>query len=57
MSVMVFLNDGHVINPLFHPDQTAEVIGYYTTEFWKKEIKGFRATLDNGDVVEVGTVA
>jgi hypothetical protein len=54
---MVFLNDGHVINPLFHPDQTAEVIGYYTNEYWKSGIKGFRAMLDNGEVIQVGQVA
>jgi hypothetical protein len=57
MSVMVFLNDGHVIFPMFHFDQAAEVIGYYTTELWNSEIKGFRAVLDNGEVIELGQVA
>ena len=54
MNVMVFLNDGHVINPSFDPSQKEEVIGYYTIEYWKKEIKGFAATLEDGSIVKVG---
>ena len=54
MNVLVFLNDGHTIYPSFHPDQKEEVIGYYTLEYWKKEIKGFVATLQDGTIVKVG---
>ena len=54
MNVMVFLNDGHVINPSFDPSQKEEVIGYYTTEYWAKAIKGFVATLEDGSIVKVG---
>lgn len=38
----------------FDPQHKAEVIGWYTTEYWAGRIQGFRATLADGNIVAIG---
>jgi hypothetical protein len=54
MNVIVKLNDGGTIYPTFAPEHRVEVIGYYTLQYWQRAIKGFRATLEDGTIIELG---
>lgn len=54
MNVEVTLKDGSQIFPSFAPEHKAEVIGWYTTEYWANRIQGFKATLDDGTIVAIG---
>jgi hypothetical protein len=38
----------------FDPQHKAEVIGFYTKEYWSGRIQGFRATLADGQIVAIG---
>ena len=55
MKVSVSKNNT-VTDYFFSPEHKAEVIGFYTKEYWSKSIDGFKATLDSGDIVAVGMV-
>jgi hypothetical protein len=57
MTVTVTLNSGMTINPSFDPQHERDVVGFYTLMFWRNEIKGFLATLANGETVKIGQVA
>lgn len=57
MTVTVTLNSGMTINPSFDPQHERDVVGFYTLMFWRNEIKGFLATLANGETVKVGQLA
>lgn len=54
MNVVVTLNDGTTINPVYAPEHISEVIGFYTKQLWQNAISGFIATLDNGQVIKLG---
>lgn len=54
MNVEVMLNDNTMIHPSYDPEHKAEVIGFYTKEYWAQRIQGYRATLADGTIVAMG---
>lgn len=40
----------------FDPQHKAEVIGWYTKEYWATRIQAFKVTMDNGEIVAVGAL-
>ena len=54
MNVEVTLNDNTKIYPSYAPEHKAEVIGFYTKEYWANKIQGFKATLNDGSIVAIG---
>ena len=38
----------------FDPMETAQIIGFYTMSFWQSRIRGFKAILANGEILEIG---
>ena len=52
MNVVVLLNDGKTINPIFEPTpfNLDHVKNFYLDLFGKQEISAFTITYDNGDV-------
>lgn len=38
----------------FDPQHKAEVIGFYTKEYWAMRIQGFRAIMADGTIVAIG---
>jgi len=38
----------------FSPEHKSEVIGFYTKLYWGQKIQGFKATMDNGEIVVIG---
>jgi hypothetical protein len=38
----------------FDPMNRAEIIGFYTVEYWSNRIQGFKATLEDGQIVAIG---
>jgi hypothetical protein len=55
MNVEVMLIDNSKIYPSYDPEHKAEVIGWYTKEYWAGRIQGFRATLADGQIVAIGS--
>jgi hypothetical protein len=41
---------------IFAPEHKAEVIGWYTKEYWAGRIQCFKVTMDNGEIVAVGAL-
>ena len=41
---------------IFAPEHKAEVIGFYTKEYWAGRIQHFKAVMDNGEIVAVGAM-
>lgn len=54
MNVSVKNLDNTATNYGYAPEHKAHVIGFYTKMFWRKEIKGFTMTHDDGDVISIG---
>jgi hypothetical protein len=58
MNIVVNLNDGKTINPIFEPTERnlVEVKKFYTYQHEVKSIKGFVIRYDNGEVFSMGQV-
>jgi hypothetical protein len=41
---------------IFAPEHKAEVIGFYTKEYWAGRIQWFKAVMDNGEIVAIGAM-
>ena len=54
MNVTVTELDNTTTTYGFDPMGTAEIIGFYTLSFWQSRIRGFKATLANGEILELG---
>lgn len=54
MNVEITNPDGSKLFPVFDPAHQNEVIGFYQRLFWNRVIKGYKATLPSGDVIEIG---
>lgn len=54
MLVAVMNSDNTITNYVFDPQHKSEVIGFYTKEYWQGLISGFKATMDNGEIVAIG---
>jgi hypothetical protein len=54
MSVTVTNLDNTFTTYGFSPEHKAEVIGFYTKLYWGQKIQGFKATMDNGEIVAIG---
>jgi hypothetical protein len=46
--------DNTATDYFFSPEHKAEVIGWYTKEYWSNKIQGFIATLEDGTIVAIG---
>ena len=55
MLVDVRLNDGSSISPIFDPSHKSEVTGFYALKYWNREIAGYQITMDNGEIVAIGS--
>jgi hypothetical protein len=55
MNVEVTLNDNSKIYPSYDPQHKAEVIGFYTKAYWNLMIQGYRITLSDGSIINLGT--
>jgi hypothetical protein len=54
MNVTVTNPDNTFTTYGFDPQHKAEVIGFYTKLYWAMKIQGFKATMDNGEIVAIG---
>jgi hypothetical protein len=54
MVVEVTANNGLKVYPEFDPAHKADVIGFYTKEFWRGDIKGYRVAYKGEIIVEMG---
>lgn len=39
---------------IYSPEHTQNAIGFYQRIYWIGDIIGYKATLDNGDVIAIG---
>lgn len=54
MTVTVFELDDTTTTYAFDPMETAQVIGFYTKSYWTSRIRGFKAILADGEILEIG---
>jgi hypothetical protein len=54
MKVETINKAGESTSYYFDPQHKAEVIGFYQKIFWLGDITGYKATMDNGDIVAIG---
>lgn len=54
MNVVVMNNDNTQTTYGFDPQHKAEVIGFYTKQYWAMKIQGFKAIMNDGSIVAVG---
>jgi hypothetical protein len=54
MKVETINKAGESTSYYFDPQHKAEVIGFYQKIFWLGDITGYKATMDNGEIVAVG---
>lgn len=48
-------NNNVVTDYYYSPEHKAELIGFYTAQYWANKIQGFVATLEDGQIVAIGT--
>ena len=55
MNVTVTELDNTTTTYGFDPMKTAEIIGFYAKSYWTSRIRGFKATLADGEILEMGS--
>ena len=55
MTVTVFELDDTTTTYSFDPMKTAEIIVFYTKSYWTSRIRGYKAILSDGQILEMGS--
>lgn len=56
MVVEVTNKSGITTSYVFDPQHKAEALGFYQKLYWRHEIAGYKATMDDGQIVAIGAV-